>query len=280
MVHSIKKPVIIDIWNGKGGTAKTTTTYNLAVAMSSEHGKKVLCIDMDGQAGLTRAMGFDPNKFEDKYIGRVLIDTDKDDGEKRVKMADIIITKEIKNKEKISCTIDLAPSKEALYMDEMIINNYNLRESRLKWALDEFEGLSKYDYVLIDCSPNPGQAVNNALMAGDRVIIPVTAEAMALAGLPTTLNGFAKVRKSLNPSIKTLGILCLRYDKRRNLSKEIKDMLSVGFKEIVFDTLIPENVSVAEAPSHGMSVIEYKQYSDGAIAYKSFCNEVLKRMEV
>ena len=246
------KTEIISIINQKGGTGKTTTAINLGTALASLK-KKVLLIDLDPQANLTYSFGIDASlgTMVEVLQGKQTIQT-------------ILVNRE---------GLDIAPSSIALADIEISLVNKIGRESILK---DRLKGLTNYDFIFIDSPPSLSILTINALNAADGVLIPLQMEVLSLQGLAQLLNTAREVKKVLNNKLEIVGIIPSMYDNRRNLSEEILKELGKNIKEQVFKTIIRENVSIAESPSFGKSVISYAPESHGAEDYMKLAREFLK----
>lgn len=246
---------IISIANQKGGVGKTTTTVNLSAIFAKKR-KKVLLIDSDPQGNATSGLGI--NKKTNKSLYNVLIE--------EVPMEECIAKTKIKNLDICPCNIDLAGA-------EVELVSMMSRENRLKQKLDKIK--EKYDYILIDCPPSLGLLTLNALTASDYILVPVQCEYYALEGLTQLLNTVKLVKKHLNKDIVILGAILTMYDSRTNLSNEVVTEVRKFFKNHVFNSVIPRNVRLSEAPSYGMSIIDYDNESKGAVAYKNLAKEIL-----
>ena len=254
--------MIIAVTNQKGGVGKTTSVLNIGVFLAYK-GKKVLLIDIDPQANLTSGLGFDKNEKKKKASTYdILIN--------KTSAKDAIQKSRIPNLSIISSSIELAGAEV-----EMV--NTMSRESILKKSLDELKG--EYDYILIDCPPSLGLLTINSQVAADKVIIPVQAEYYALEGLGQLVNTIQLVRNNLNPALEIGGIVLTMFDTRTNLSKDIAIELKNHFDNKLFDTLVPRNIKLSEAPSHGLAIMEYEPESSGAIAYKRLTEEIINRFE-
>ena len=247
---------VISVANQKGGVGKTTSTINLS-SIFAKKGKKVLLIDGDPQGNATSGLGV--NKKLQKSLYDVLIND--------VAVSECIQKTQVKNLDICPCNIDLAGAEVELV--SMIS-----REKRLKEKLDLVK--DNYDYILIDCPPSLGLLTLNALTASDYILVPVQCEYYALEGLTQLLNTVKLVKKHLNKEIIVLGAILTMYDARTNLSNEVVVEVRKFFKNHVFKTIIPRNVRLSEAPSYGMSIIEYDEKSKGAEAYLSLAKEILK----
>jgi len=252
----------IAIINQKGGVGKTTTAINLGTYLA-KNGKRVLVLDLDPQGNATSGLGFDAESLSG-CIYNVLIDG-----------APIHRVRKETNTHQ---NLHLAPASINLAAAEVELVSQLAREHKLKSALDEIG--EDYDYVLIDNPPSLGLLTINGLVGADRVIIPVQAEYYALEGLGQLLSTIKRIRVQLNPKLDLLGVLVTMYDRRTSLSKEVHDELKKHFDSHVFDTIIPRNVRLAEAPSYGKTIADYDKFSKGAQAYKNLSKEVLKRWGV
>ena len=251
---------VISVANQKGGVGKTTTTVNLS-AIFAKKGKKVLLIDADPQGNATSGLGV--NKKLDKSLYDLLInDTTANECIKKTN---------IKN-------LDICPSNIDLAGAEVELVSMLSREQRLKEKLDVIK--NDYDYILIDCPPSLGLLTLNALTASDYILVPVQCEYYALEGLTQLLNTVKLVKKHLNKKIVVLGAVLTMYDIRTNLSNEVVAEVRRFFKNHVFKTIIPRNVRLSEAPSFGMSIVDYDEKSRGAKAYFSLANEILRLFNI
>ncbi|MFK7859144.1 MAG: ParA family protein [Granulosicoccus sp.] len=249
---------IIAIANQKGGVGKTTTTVNLAAALASMH-KRVLLIDLDPQGNATMGCGIDKHDVE-KGIFDVLVDGMSVD-EARQKAAE-------NGCDVLSANSDLTAAEvELMGMDQ--------REQRLHQALGVVR--DQYDFILIDCPPSLNILTLNAFVAADSVLVPVQCEYYALEGLSALLETIEGVRESVNPDIAIEGLLRTMYDGRNKLGVEVSAQLIEHFGEQVFRTVVPRNVRLAEAPSHGISIMEYDRTSRGALAYLALAGEIVRR---
>ncbi len=249
---------ILSFSNQKGGVGKTSTCVNMAAALALR-GKKVLLVDADPQGNATTGLGFSKNRLE-RSIYNVLIE------EMPVKAA--ILKTQIDGLDILPASIDLAGAEvELVYLPT--------REKRLDAALKEIS--NDFDYVLIDCPPSLGLLTINALSASDGIIIPIQSEYYAMEGLSQLLNSVKLVNKHLNPSLTIYGVVITMYDGRALISKQINAEIHKFFGKKMFDTVIPRNIRVSEAPSHGKPVMLHDPRSTGAKAYVALADEFLLR---
>lgn len=239
--------------NQKGGVGKTTTTINTGAGLANL-GYKVLLVDMDPQANLTYSLKLHSNRI-DKNIYHVL------KGEASIE--------EIIMKHK---SFDIMPSSIELSGAEMELVNIPAREMLLKDAVQEING--KYDFVLIDCPPNLGVLTLNAFTAADELIIVLQSEYLALHGLSKLMDVIQVVQRRLNKDLKVEGIVCTLYDNRKNLNREVVGHIRDYFGAKVFNTVIRDNVALAEAPSHHKTIFEYDGESNGAHDYQMLAKEI------
>ncbi len=242
---------VISIINHKGGVGKTTTTLNLGAALANE-GKRVLMIDLDGQANLTISSGI-------KNSSETIYEAFRGDIDKLP-----IIT----NKE----GLHIVPASLDLQALEAELMGEPGRELILKDLLSTIE--SQYDIVLIDCPPALGFLTLNALTASQKVLIPVEAEALALKGMTKLLQVISKVQKRLNPKLAILGIVVTKFDSRKVLNRNVHDSIQKDYPSLLMKTVIRDNVSLAEAPAMQMDVLHYAPKSYGSIDYSSLAQEI------
>ena len=250
---------VFAVANQKGGVGKTTSSVNLAASLAATR-KRVLLIDSDPQGNATSGSGVDKHTVE-HTIYDVLVD------EVQIEQA-IVATPEASG-------FDLIAANEELTAAEVQLLDMKLKEFRLRNALARIK--SRYDYILIDCPPSLNMLTVNALTAADSVIVPLQSEYYALEGLTALMNTIKKIRTVLNPQLHIGGILRTMYDPRVSLSNDVSNQLIQHFGDKVYRTIIPRNVRLAEAPSHGAPVITYDAKSRGAISYLALAGEILRR---
>ncbi len=249
---------IIAIANQKGGVGKTTTSINLAASLAMQ-GKRVLIIDADPQANATSGLGIDPKQMSSS-IYECLVDDYPLEGTQ--------VQTCVEKLELVGSRIDLVGAELEL------INKPN-REKVLRSLLEQVK--DKYDFMLIDCSPSLGLITVNALTAADSVIIPVQAEYFALEGISKLLNTIRIIKSKLNPTLQIEGFLLTMYDARLRLANQIYEELKGHFADMVFDTVIPRNIRLSEAPSHGLPAILYDPTSRGATSHIQLAKEIISK---
>lgn len=247
---------IIAIANQKGGVGKTTTAINLAASLAALE-FKTLVVDADPQANSTSGLGIDPAQVENS-IYECMVET--------ASPGDSIVETDIPY-------LHLLPSHIDLVGAEVEMVNMEGREERMRQALKEVS--SQYDFIIIDCSPSLGLITINALTAANSVIIPVQCEYFALEGLGKLLNTIKIIQSRLNTELEIEGILLTMYDGRLRLSNQVVEDVQQHFKDMVFDTLIPRNIRLSEAPSFGVPAIAHDAESKGAISYLELAKEIL-----
>lgn len=251
-------PRIISIANRKGGVGKTTTTVNVATAMAAA-GKKVLVVDLDPQGNATTSMGINKTgRMASSY--EVLLGY--------AKLSEAVVWTEIPN-------FSIIPSSPDLAGAEIELVDVARREYALKEALAQ-EAVN-YDYVLIDCPPSLSLVTINALVASHAVIVPLQCEFLALEGITDLIRNINQIKRKFNPALELQGVVLTMYDKRNNLTQMVEDDVRSYFGKKVYDTVIPRNVRISEAPSHGKPVLIYDFKCPGSQAYISLTGEVLKR---
>ncbi len=256
--HAIGQTKIIAIINQKGGVGKSTTAINLAAALG-EANKEVLLVDLDPQGNATSGLGIDKGS-----IPRCIYDVLLND----VPIEDVIIPDICQGLDIVPATINLAGAEVEL-VSEMA------RENRLKDSVGVLRG--KYDFILIDCPPSLGLLTVNALVAADKLIIPIQCEFYALEGVTKLLDSMKRVKSRLNPTLEIYGILLTMYDGRTTLSKQVVKEVRNFFGKQVFETVIPRTVKLSEAPSYGMPITQYDPLGKGAQSYINLSKEVISR---
>lgn len=249
---------VITVTNQKGGVGKTTTSVNLAFYLAKS-GKKTLIIDFDPQGNATSGLGVDKRELK-KTMCDVML------GEAKLK--DIII----KNKQK---NLFVAPTIPELANTEVEMAGMDGKFLLLKRALAPLQ--KDYDFIIIDSPPSLSLLTVNGMIAAGYLLLPVQTEFYALEGVAQLLESMNLVKKAMNPKLKLLGVLATMYDRRTALSSQVLAEVKRYFKDKVFDTTIPRNVRLAEAPSHGVAIGQYDRFSRGAKAYKNLAAEVVER---
>jgi len=242
--------------NQKGGVGKTTTAINLG-SYIAEMNKNVLLVDMDPQGNATSGVGVNVDKVENTIY---------DLFSKKKEILDVLYPTSIAN-------LHLLPAGQDLAGASVELVNEDNREMRLKEILDSIK--DSYDYVLIDCPPSLGILTVNALAAADKVLVPVQCEYFALEGLSRLVHTLELVKDQINPTLDIEGIILTMYDPRTMLSKEVVNETKKFFKDKVYETVVPRNVRISEAPSYGQPISIYADRSKGAAAYRSLAKEVL-----
>lgn len=249
---------VIAIANQKGGVGKTTTSINLSACIA-ETGKKVLAVDIDPQGNTTSGMGVDKTDNRNT-IYQVVI------GE--CSMEDAIIKRVYEN-------LDLVPSDVNLAGAEIDLIGIEDREYILKKQIEKIK--DNYDFIIIDCPPSLTMLTVNAMTAADTVLVPIQCEYYALEGLSQLIHSIKLVKKKLNPTLEIEGVVFTMYDARTNLSLQVVENVKENLKQSVYKTVIPRNVRLAEAPSHGLPINVYDSKSAGAESYRMLAEEVINK---
>lgn len=251
-------PLTYAIINQKGGVGKTTTAVNLAACLAAA-GQKVLLVDCDPQGNATSGLGIDRAKLEGCIYSVLLGDRD---------IEETLLSTPVEGLDLLPATLDLAGA-------EIELVSTLSRESKLKQVLSRLT--RPYDLILIDSPPSLGLLTINALTASDEVLIPIQCEYYALEGISQLLQTLNLVRRHLNPELKIGGVLLTMHDPRTNLSQQVIDEVRTHFGAKVFQTIIPRNIRLSEAPSHGLPILLYDPRSRGAEAYQQLSKEVIQR---
>ena len=247
---------VICIANQKGGVGKTTTSVNLSAVLASR-GRQVLLVDLDPQGNASSGLGLKKFEYQDANVYHVLI------GERAI--GEVIRVTSIP-------TLNVVPANPDLVGAEIELVDTPRREFKLKEAIQQIA--SRYDYIIIDCPPSLGLLTLNALTAANTFIVPLQCEYYALEGLSQLLNTAGLVKKGINPELRIEGIVLTMFDTRNNLSHQVVSEIQTHFGDKVFKAIIPRNVRLSEAPSHGQPIIEYDARSIGAVKYAELAEEL------
>ena len=256
---------IFCVANQKGGVGKTTTTVNLAAGLAKV-GQRVLMIDLDPQGNATMGSGVDKRKLE-LSVYDVLLES-----------ASVAEARAQSDKLKEGgCSYDILGANRELAGAEVELVEVERRETRLKQALAEVDG--EYDFVLIDCPPSLSMLTLNGLCCAHGVIVPMQCEYFALEGLTDLVNTIKQVKANLNDDLQIIGLLRVMFDPRITLQQQVSDQLKAHFADKVFETVIPRNVRLAEAPSYGVPGVVFDPASKGAQAFVTFAQEMVARIQ-
>ena len=250
----------IAIANQKGGVGKTTTAINLSACLA-EAGQRVLTIDFDPQGNATTGLGLEKEQIEDTVYELLLCDCTLED----------CLMRDVQE------NLDVLPSDSNLAGAEIELLDVENKESVLNGYLETIR--DQYDFIIIDCPPSLSLLTINALVAADTVLVPIQCEYYALEGLSQVLRTIGLVRKKMNPSLELEGVVFTMYDARTNLSLQVVENVKQNLNERIYKTIIPRNVRLAEAPSHGMPINLYDSRSTGAESYRLLAAEVISRGE-
>lgn len=248
---------IIAVANQKGGVGKTTTATNLSACLA-EKGKKVLAVDIDPQGNMTSGLGVDKNEVENTVYEMIL---------------DECTIKECIQKDILE-NLSLLPSNVDLSGAEIELIGVENKEFILKESIDQVK--DEYDFIIIDCPPSLNTLTVNAMTTADTVLVPIQCEFFALEGLSQLIHTINLVRERLNPSLDIEGVVFTMYDARTNLSLQVVENVKENLNQTIYKSIIPRNVRLAEAPSHGKPIILYDSRSAGAEAYRELANEVIE----
>ncbi len=255
---------IIAVANQKGGVGKTTTTINLGAALA-EIGYQVLVVDLDPQGNASTGLGIEPGDREYTTYDLILDD---------VHLDDMIVETTLRGLSIIPATVDLSSADIELFSNEK--RSFLLHDALRQPAIDEFA----FDFILIDCPPSLNLLTVNAMVAAHSVLVPLQSEFFALEGLSQLMLTIREVRSSANEALRIEGIVLTMYDSRNNLSQQVEADARENLKDLVFETVIPRNVRVSEAPSYALPVLSYDSQSKGAVAYRTLARELVKKNNI
>lgn len=249
---------IIAIANQKGGVGKTTTSINLSACLA-EAGQKVLVIDIDPQGNTTSGLGIEKDEVENTVYEVIL---------KEIEIENAICKDVFEN-------LDIVPSNVNLAGAEIDLIDIEEREYILKSSINRVR--DNYDYVILDCPPSLNMLTVNAMTAADTVLVPIQCEYYALEGLTQLMHTITLVKKKLNPNLEIEGVVFTMYDARTNLSLQVVENVKDNLEQNIYKTIIPRNIRLAEAPSHGLPINKYDTKSTGAESYRRLAREVMNR---
>ncbi|MFT5796350.1 MAG: chromosome partitioning protein [Candidatus Azotimanducaceae bacterium] len=254
-------PKIIAVANQKGGVGKTTTTINLSAALA-EAGFRVLVVDLDPQGNASTGLGIEQADREYTTYELLLEDID---------LKDVIQASRVEDLSIIPATVDLSSADLELISNEK--RSFLLHDALRQTKMDEYE----FDFILIDCPPSLNLLTVNAMIASHSVLVPLQSEFFALEGLSQLMLTIREVRQSGNKDLRIEGVVLTMYDKRNNLSQQVEQDARDNLGDLVFETVIPRNVRLSEAPSFAMPVLSYDSTSKGAVAYRALAQELIKK---
>jgi len=254
-------PKIIAVANQKGGVGKTTTTINLSAALA-EAGFRVLVVDLDPQGNASTGLGIEQADREYTTYELLLEDID---------LKDVIQASKVEDLSIIPATVDLSSADLELISNEK--RSFLLHDALRQTKMDEYE----FDFILIDCPPSLNLLTVNAMIASHSVLVPLQSEFFALEGLSQLMLTIREVRQSGNKDLRIEGVVLTMYDKRNNLSQQVEQDARENLGDLVFETVIPRNVRLSEAPSFAMPVLSYDSASKGAVSYRALAQELIKK---